>query len=191
MSGVLLFFSMVLCSVQSNAMPAYVVEVEAILTSLQTGSSFQQPLNWSVGDTTDHKIKGGIVSGMLHSVVREETAEGFWVQQDADLGFAGKQKIELLYDKMTGEVLEVIINGEKKNKPNPSENQVVDTRQTRITVPKGTFDCTYIKVLNTRKNEHTETWSNEALVPIGGMIKTVMPSQIGAVTAELKDFRRL
>lgn len=145
-------------------------------------------LNWKVGDSTDFNLSGGILSGTMHSFVREETAVGFWVQQDIDLGFLGKQKSEVLYDKTNGQVLELIVNGQKQDPPASGDVEVVETKQDRITVPKGTFDCMYAKVRDVKKNEEIQVWIAPG-VPMGGMIKTIAPSQMGEVTLELTDFK--
>ena len=46
-------------------------------------------IDWKLGDTTDYTLKGGIISGKMHSLVRNDEGDGVWVQQDMDLGFAG------------------------------------------------------------------------------------------------------
>lgn len=145
-------------------------------------------LNWKVGESTDFNLSGGFISGTMHSFVREEVPAGFWVQQDIDLGFMGKQKSEVLYDKNTGAVLELIVNGQKQDPPASGNVEVVETKQDRITVPKGTFDCMYAKIRDTKKNEEIQVWIAPG-VPMGGMIKTIAPSQMGEITLELTDFK--
>lgn len=186
-----LFFTIALLfGAQSYAMPAPQIESEALAEFLKNPiSSFS--LDWKVGDTAEYNVKGGIINGSLRSFVREETAEGIWVQQDADLGFAGKQKVEILFDKNSGAVLQVIVNGEKKALPNPAENEVIESRRASVTVPKGTFDCLYAKIRNTKSNDVSEVWLNAELVPVGGLVKTIVPSQIGAITVELKNYKKI
>jgi hypothetical protein len=145
-------------------------------------------LNWRVGESADFKLNGGFISGTMHAFVREEVPQGYWVQQDVDLGFAGQRKSEMLYDKNTGEVLEIVVDGEKQDLGNPADRTVISSRQEVISVPKGQFDCVYTKIRDNRKNEETELWMNPT-VPVGGMVKTIAPTPIGKMTIELTNFQ--
>ncbi|OFZ18807.1 MAG: hypothetical protein A2Z20_11400 [Bdellovibrionales bacterium RBG_16_40_8] len=149
-----------------------------------------QGLDFKVGDTADYSLSGGIISGSMHVLVREATAEGFWIEQNMDLGFLGKQKAEILYDKNTGAILQLIVNGQKQTPPNPGDVEVVEAKPDRVTVPKGTFDCLYVKLRDKKNNSDSEAWMNMDLVPIGGLIKAVQPSQIGTITIVLTNFRK-
>lgn len=143
--------------------------------------------NWRVGSTADYQIDGGFISGTMHAFVREEVPQGFWVRQDIDLGFAGRRNAEMLYDKRTGKMLELIIDGERQEPPDPADIRVIASRPETITVPRGTFACAYLKTRNVRKNEDLETWTNPA-VPVGGLVKTNTPTPIGQMTIELTAF---
>jgi hypothetical protein len=160
------------------------VEMSA-LTTATAPSMFDIPL--TVGDSTDYQLSGGIFNGTAHIFVRENTADGIWVEQDINLGALGQQKVEALYDKNTGKVLKIVANGQEQALPNPADMKVVQTRQESVTVPKGTFACMYLKIHDNSKNNDTDTWITKA-VPVGGMVKTVAPTQIGAITLELTDF---
>jgi hypothetical protein len=59
-------------------------------------------LNWKVGDACNYSVNMGFVKGTMVMLVREEVPEGFWLNQDVDLGFLGKQKMEALLDKNDG-----------------------------------------------------------------------------------------
>jgi hypothetical protein len=151
----------------------------------------QSPLaNWKVGDTSDYNMNGGIISGKMHMAVRELVAEGFWTQTDMDLGFVGKQKVEILYDKNTGAVLQLLVNGQKQTPPSAADQEVIDSKQTTVTVPKGTFPALYAKIKNKKNGEITEVWINMEAIPVGGLIKTIAPSQLGQITVELTNFHK-
>lgn len=151
----------------------------------------QQALNWKVGESADYSLNMGFLPGTMHSEVREEVSNGFWVQQDIELGFGQGQKIEILFDKNSGQILEVRVNGEKQTPPDASGLEVVDMREDSVTVPKGTFECIYVKIRDTKKNEESEAWLNPEQIPMSGLIKTIAPGPFGEVTLELTDFRRM
>ena len=145
-------------------------------------------LPWKTGESASYNLDMGFVKGTAVMKVREETAKAFWLDQDMDLGFMGQQKVEILIDKNTGQILELIVNGQKQQPPEPGENEVEETRQDRVTVPKGTFDCIYARIKDIKKNQTSEAWINPSIVPIMGMIKQVSPGPFGNVTMELTDF---
>ncbi len=145
-------------------------------------------LNWTVGSTADYTINMGFISGKMHAQVREETAVGFWIQQDMDLGFMGSQKVEIHINKDTGEVIEMLVNGEKQDAPDASNTEITESRREKVTVPKGEFDSIYLKLHDKKANTDAEAWVNPSIVPMGGMLKQKAPSQMGEVVIELTDF---
>lgn len=161
-----------------------------IVMSLVGGVQSPNGLNWTVGDTADYNISAGFISGTMNMLVREENDKGFWVNQDMDLGFAGKQKVEILFDKSSGAVLELRVNGEKQDTPDPGNQEIVETKGTTVTVPAGTFDCLYAKIRDLDKNEDSEAWINPDLIPIVGLLKQLAPSQMGQVKVELTGFNK-
>jgi len=158
--------------------------------SMQNFSPDSRGLQWKVGDKADYNMDMGFIKGSMNMIVREENAKGFWVNQDADLGFAGKQKIEVLYDKNTGAPLEMIVNGEKQNIPDPADIEVVETRNEKVTVPAGNFDVMYVKMKDTKSKRITEGWINPQVIPISGMAKTVTETDFGKVNLVLKSFKK-
>jgi hypothetical protein len=175
---------------QAHAATPYQMEVTALIQSVAQPIHTLDLIDWTVGDNADYTLKGGIINGTMHTNVREATAEGFWIQQDMDMGFLGKEKVEILYDKNTGAVLQLIVNDQKQTPPSSSDMKVIESRRDKVTVPKGTFDCIYAKVQDTKQNQTSEIWLNPELIPIGGMIKTLAPSQLGTITVELTNFRK-
>lgn len=147
-------------------------------------------LNWKVGDSANYSLSGGVIQGTMTTLFREKTEEGFWVQQDMDLGFLGKQKVEILYNRSTGEVLKLIVNGKEETPPKGDDLEIIESKETSVTVPKGTFDCIYAKLRNKSDNSETEVWINPNLIPLGGLIKTVSQTQMGPLNVELTDFKK-
>lgn len=180
--------ALVLFSAQSFA-GIQTIQVQSVLKAVVPQAvSPMAVLNWKVNDSCDYNLKGGIMNGTLHMFVREEAAQGYWVQQDVDLGFLGKQKVEALYDKGNGQVLELRVNGEKQDIPSQEDMEIVESRRESVTVPKGTFDSIYLKMRDKKKNDETQLWVNPTLIPIAGMLKTVQGSQMGDISIELTNF---
>jgi hypothetical protein len=147
-------------------------------------------LQWKINDSCDYNLKGGFLSGSIRMFVREENEKGFWVQQDVDLGFMGKQKVETLYDKNNGQILEVRVEGEKKDLPSQDDMEIVESRRERVTVPKDTYDSIYMKLRNKKDNKETQLWVNPSQIPIGGLLKTISASEIGEISLELTNFQK-
>lgn len=148
-------------------------------------------LDWKIGESIDYNIDMGFISGTMHSEVMSETTDGIWVHQNMDLGFMGKQKIEILFNKVDGRVLKIIANGQEQQVPDASNMELIEMKESSVTVPAGTFDCIYARILNKKENSESEAWLNPSIVPISGMIKTIAPSQFGKVTIVMTGFKDL
>ncbi len=144
--------------------------------------------NWKVGDEADYSINMGFIKGSMHSFIREEVYEGLWFQQDMDLGIAGKQKVEILIDKNSGEILQLLVNGEKKEIPDGGNQEVIEMEEAQVTVPAGTFDCVYVKIRDTKENKDSEAWINPSEIPVMGLLKQVAPGPFGEVVVELTGY---
>lgn len=142
-------------------------------------------LKWKVGDKADYKMSGGFINGTVKSFVREDNGTEIWVQQDMDMGFLGKQKVEILFDKATGQVKKLLANGQEQQLPNASNVEVVETKEDRVTVPAGTFDAIYAKIKDKSNGQIQEAWINPQDVPITGMVKAIADSQFGKINQEL------
>lgn len=151
-------------------------------------ASVNNGLPWTVGDTSNYNLNAGFLKGTMTILVREETDEGFWLEQNVDMGFAGKQKIEALLDKNTGEVKKVLVNGQEQQQP-ASDFEVVSMEEANVTVPAGTFDCIHIVIRDKQTSKDSEAWVNPKLIPVNGMLKNISPSQLGKVTLELTSFQ--
>jgi hypothetical protein len=146
-------------------------------------------LDWKVGDRADYSIDAGFIKGSMIMSVKSIGADGIWLNQDADLGVAGKQKVELLIDQNTGEVKKMIVNGKEQQVPE-NNTEVVEVKEDKITVPAGTFECIHARLRDKEKNEESNAWINPQIVPMSGMLKQVAPSQVGEVTILLKSFKK-
>jgi hypothetical protein len=121
--------------------------------------------------------------------VREVGADGIWMDQNMDLGFAGKQNASMLLDPNTGEIKKMLVNG--KEQAVPKQNvEVVEVTEDHITVPAGSFDCVHARILDKDTKKESNAWINPQLIPLSGMLKTVQPTPVGDMTVELKSFHK-
>lgn len=161
------------------------VQHQAILSQVET-----QQLDWKVGDTNNYNIDMGFIKGSMVMSVRSVGADGIWMDQKMDLGFAGKQDVQTLLDPNTGEVKKMIVNGQEQAPPKQNV-EVVEVKEDRITVPAGTFDAVHARLKDLDQNQEINVWINPQAVPLSGMLKTIQPSQLGNVTVVLKSFKKM
>jgi hypothetical protein len=135
-------------------------------------------------------MSGGFINGTIAAFVRQDTGSGFWVQQDADLGFMGKQKIEILYNKNTGAVEKILANGKEQEIPSQNDVEIIEMKESHIRVAAGEFDAIYVKIKDKKNNQEQEAWINPREIPISGMLKSIANSQFGKITQELTSFKK-
>ena len=172
-------------SAQAAFSSATIVEVlhgiqhQAILSQVET-----QQL------TNNYNIDMGFIKGSMVMSVRSVGADGIWMDQKMDLGFAGKQDVQTLLDPNTGEVKKMIVNGQEQAPPKQNV-EVVEVKEDRITVPAGTFDAVHARLKDLDQNQEINVWINPQAIPLSGMLKTIQPSQLGNVTVVLKSFKKM
>jgi hypothetical protein len=148
-------------------------------------------LKWKVGDQADYTITvGSLVNGTSHEFVRSnDTANGLWVEQDMDLGMVGKQKIEEQFDPATGQIKQILANGQAQTIPSPSDYDIISMKQDTVTVAAGTFQCVHATIKSKKDGTTQDAWINPQLIPIEGMIKATGDTQLGAMVQELTKFQ--
>lgn len=148
-------------------------------------------LDWTPGDSAAYNLTiGGFIKGTMDSSIRSAEPNGYyWVDQVADLGFAGKQNIEVLINPATGDIKKLIVNGQEQDPPVQEDFQVIEMKEASITVPAGTFDAVYIKTKNDSGNVN-ETWLNNDVVPVFGLVKQIAPTQMGNLDMELTSYHK-
>lgn len=149
-----------------------------------------QGLNWAIGDNCHYNMNMGFIQGTMEVVVREKTDEGYWLDQNLDLGFMGKQKISVLIDPNTGAVKKLIVNGKEEQPPEQGDIEVIEVKEDKVTVPAGTFDAVYFRAKDKKEGSEMQQWANPKLIPVMGLIKSISPSQMGEVTTELTSFEK-
>lgn len=148
-------------------------------------------INWAIGDACHYNLSmAAFIQGKLDVIVREKNADGYWLDQHVDMGFLGKQTMSVLIDPNTGAIKKVIVDGKEQAPPEQGEMEVIEVKESKITVPAGTFDAVYFKVHDKKQNQDTEQWVNPKLIPISGMLKSIGQSQMGEVITELVSFEK-
>ena len=156
--------------------------------TMATASQFAG-LKWKVGDKASYTVDiGGFIKGTSENYVRDVSATDIWMVQDMDLGFAGKQKIEIDIDAGSGQIKKILANGQEQQIPSAADQEIVEMKQDHITVAAGAFDCIYAKIKSKKDGSIQEAWINPQQIPMEGLLKMLGNSQFGAVTEELQKF---
>ena len=148
-------------------------------------------LDWKVGDTASYDLNvGDFIKGSMVMTVKSIDGDGIWLNQDADLGFAGKQEVQELLDPTTGAIKKMIANGQEQQIPK-QDLEVIDTIEEQVTVPAGTFSSIHVRAKDKSNNDgEVNAWLNPQLVPVGGALKQSAPTQFGVMTMELNSFKK-
>lgn len=169
------------------------LSLNEIVTDLQIhiaqDMAVQSGLNWKVGDQNDYTVDMGFLKGSMVMKVKEIGADGIWIDQEIDLGFAGKQLASSLIDANTGAVKKILVNGQEQAIPE-NNFKPVEVKEATVTVPAGNFECIYIRLKDEKAGKEAQAWINPEKVSVGGSLKMIQPSQFGNVTIELKSFKR-
>lgn len=148
-------------------------------------------IEWAVGDACHYNLSiASFINGKLDIVVREKSADGYWLDQNADLGFAGKQSASMLIDANTGAVKKILVDGKEQPLPDQNDMEVIEVKESSVTVPAGTFEAVYFKVHDKKQNQDMEQWVNPKLIPISGALKSIGQTQMGPLVTELVSFEK-
>ena len=151
-------------------------------------------LHFTKGDQAKYDMQiASFIKGTMEMNVMDVGADGVWIQQAMDLGFAGKQDIRELIDPATGAVKKMIVNGKEQTPPAAGDVEIIESKEDTVQVPAGKFTCMYIKakIKNNEQATEAEQWINIKDIPVMGMVKMIAQSQMGPVTAELTSFKRM
>jgi len=145
-------------------------------------------IDWNVGDHAEYDIDMGIVQGTMGMVIREQVNTNFWINQSLALGSAGDHLVEMLINPDTGEMLELIVDGEPKEISEETEVEIISTTDENVTVPAGTFMTTHVVVKEVSSGKMSDSWVNSTEIPVFGLVKSVQPGQYGKVKVNLTGF---
>jgi hypothetical protein len=131
-------------------------------------------INWKVGEFQNSKVEAmGMALGDMKKIVASEEGNNIWLVQEMT-GMMGNQKVEVLMDRATGQVIEMRQNGKKVDVPN-DPLEVIDQESTTVTVPAGTFDCIKITAKSAQVKK-LEMWANPRDITLDGAAQVVMES---------------
>ncbi len=143
--------------------------------------------DWKPGDTANYNLKvGTFLNGTMKMMVKAYDENGLLLLQEMDLKVM-QQSCEILLDPGTGEIKKMVCNGQSQD-PGEQDVEILDMQTLTVTVPAGTFDCTWVKARENNSGNISEQWVNPNQIPVLGMIKMVTDSQMGKVVAELTSF---
>ena len=145
--------------------------------------------DWKVGDSASYSLNMGFVKGSMVMTITGLTADELTLQQDLDLGFAGKQNCEMKLNPNTGEAKSLVCNGKPQQVPG-NDIEVIDMKDEQVTVPAGTFQSIHITAKQRSDGKIIDQWANPKAVPVMGMIKAISPGPFGKVTVELTSFKK-
>lgn len=165
------------------------VNVTEMVANLQNTAVVQANfagLDWRVGDKASYKLSNIILNGTSNAFVREDTGTSYWMQQDMTV-MGQAQKIEILFSKATGQIEKLLVNGKEEKAPAPNV-EIIEMKESNVTVPAGTFGCIYAKIKNKDDGKITQAWINPKAAPMSGQLKAIAESQFGDITQELLSF---
>ena len=162
--------------------------IQSIVQASLKGIQGRALINWTVGDTASYSMNMGFIKGSMVMTATSVTADEAWMAQDVDMGFLGKQKIEVLLDANTGEIKKVIANGQEQQIPE-QDMELIEIITDTVKVPAGTFECQYVRLKDNKSGGEVKMWANQE-VALSGMVKSIQPGQFGEVTLELTSFKK-
>jgi hypothetical protein len=152
-----------------------------------------QQLDFKKGDFAKYDMNvGSFIKGKMEMNILDVSAEGIWLQQFIDLGFAGKQDVRQLIDPNTGEIKKYIVNGKEQAPPERGDIEIIEQKEDTVQVPAGRFICVYIKANIQAQGQKAvaEQWINPREVAVMGLVKMVTQTQLGPMTAVLTSFKK-
>ncbi|OQW53038.1 MAG: hypothetical protein A4S09_08025 [Proteobacteria bacterium SG_bin7] len=160
------------------------VAVQTTITRHLTGV-----IDWKVGQELNNKITLMGMEGTMNVSVASETDKGYWLNQDISI-LGQNMTSEALISKEDGTIIELKVNGQKQTPPEPPEMEIVEMKNTDITVPAGKYACVYAKLKDLKTNQITEAWLNQKEIPINNMLKMITSQQGMKLTSELVSFKK-
>lgn len=161
---------------------------EVLMLSQLNTMKISRAIDWKVGDSASYNIDMSIIKGTMVMSVASNDGNEVVINQDADLGFAGKQQTQTYMDANTGAVKKVLVNGQEQQLPEQNI-EVIEIVDETIKVPAGEFKCLHARLSDKSAGKEINLWNNST-VSMSGMVKTIQPSQFGDVTVELTSFKK-
>jgi hypothetical protein len=155
----------------------------------QQAASSRGMFNFKVGDTASYKLQMGFLPGTMVMTVTNVVPDEVTISQVMTMLGQKQDCVEIL-NPNTGEMKSMTCNGQAQDSGDASDIEVIDQKEDTVTVPAGTFTCLYIKAKQKSNGNEIEQWINPSEIPVFGMAKSTMPSQMGKVVIELTSFKK-
>lgn len=147
-------------------------------------------INWRVGERAQYRIKAVIGElGKLNKWVDRDEGTALWLI--SEITGQQAQKTEAKIDRATGQILEYIENGVRKDPPQ-QDVEIISQDEQRVTVPAGSFDSIHVvlKVNNNPQVRKVEVWINPRDVVMDGSIKTKVETSFMPIEIEMLSMTR-
>lgn len=160
----------------------------AVLVKVAKKALMVSPMaRFTVGDTNNYELTVAGTKGTIVMTITSVDAKGVMIDQTINI-MGQTQDAQELINPMTGEVIEMTVNGQKQTPPDPNNTEIISESLATITVPAGTFNCQDVKLHNKKENTDGEQWMDMNDVPVGGMLKMTTTEQGLDIMAELTSF---
>lgn len=146
--------------------------------------------DFKVGDTANYSIKMGFLPGTMVMAVTDIQPSEVTLSQTVSL-MGQKQECITKMDPNTGENKGTVCNGQQQESGSQDDIEMIDQKEDTVKVPAGTFICLYIKAKQKSSGNVIEQWINPSEIPVLGMAKSTVPSQLGQTVVELTSFKRM
>lgn len=172
---------------------AQAINFETLVTDINKGmlsSDARGMFDFKVGDTASYQIKMGFLPGTMVMTVTDVQPSEVTLNQTVNLMGHAQECITKM-DPNTGENKGTVCNGQQQDAGDPNDIEILEQKEDTVKVPAGTFTCLYIKAKQKSTGNIIEQWINPSDVPVLGMVKSTMPSQMGKVVVELSSFKKM
>lgn len=160
-------------------------------------SSFQDVINWKVGDYTVYNLSMGFLgSGTVRKSVTKDEGDSLWLTVEAKLDF-GSQNAEIQIRKKDGKILKIIVDGQEQPN-NEHKIVIVEKRPEEVKVPAWDqpFKTIFLKVKDETDNAEVDSWINpntfppeiQPKTPIDGMVKSIVNKGFLTMSTELTEY---
>ncbi len=146
--------------------------------------------DFKVGDTANYSIKMGFLPGTMVMSVTDVQPGEVTLNQTVTL-MGQKQECITKMDPNTGENKGTVCNGQQQQSGSQDDIELIEQKEDTVKVPAGTFVCLYIKAKQKSSGSEIEQWINPSEIPVLGMAKSTVPSQLGKTVIELTSFKKM
>lgn len=147
-------------------------------------------LDWKIGDKMEYDVKMGFFGkvGTMQKEVTGEQGDTVIFQQKIVMQ-SQNELVEVWINRYTGAVEKIIRNG-KEEEIGDDGLEIIEQKDTTVTVPAGTFDALYIHA-KTKQVSKIEIWMNPNETCMDGALKQVMKTSLAPVEMLLTSFHKV